>query len=305
MLDLLESYIRVLIIKVVSFLPVKIIRDDRGVPFLYRYHLLTLWKDGPGIYIHNFAKSDPGRGYHNHPWNKSFSFILCGCYEERILNGDRRTYEVKMRNRWSFNFLDGQKYHRVMVDEKNTAWTIFFHWNRCKTWSMVSLKGEESPMSTEVSDKDGGWWRDAKTGKSVFEHLELSGTIITTVDIVVLCKGDVLLIKRGKDPFKGMWAFPGGRVEPHDKNILQAARRELKEETNLDIQDLVFANIVSNDTRDPRGYCTTIVFVARLDEKPFETKAGDDAVDFLWFKVNKVPPMAFDHEDILKEVLLQ
>lgn len=305
--DWIADCIRDVVTKIVYMLPVKVIRDDKGVPFLYRYHVLTLWKDGPGICVHNFVKSDPGRGYHNHPWNRSFSFILCGFYEERILNPDYRSFKTKMRNRWTFNFLNGDDFHRVMVDEENTPWTIFFHGSRCKTWSMVSLKGEEKPMSTQVSDTDSGWWKEAKLGKSVFEHLELNGNVITTVDIIVTCGLEVLLIRRGKDPFKGHWAFPGGRIDPTDTTAEGAAKRELKEETNIDVvqlkEKLRYQDVVSNRWRDPRGYTTSIVFRLMLCKYPEHIKAGDDAVEFRWFNIYNPPPMAFDHKQILESIL--
>ena len=77
-LDFIESCIRWLIVFITDFLPVKVIRDERGTPFLYRYHLFTLGYDGPGLCIHHFVKSDPDRGYHDHPWSSAMSFILCG-----------------------------------------------------------------------------------------------------------------------------------------------------------------------------------------------------------------------------------
>lgn len=303
MFDYIEGLLRAFMIRIACMLPVKVLRDDKGVPFLYRYHVLTLWRDGPAIYIHNFVKSDPGRGYHCHPWHRSFSFILCGEYEERILNPDHKSFKVHSRRRWTFNFLNGTDFHRVMVDEDNSPWTIFFHWTRSKTWSMVSLQGEEKPMSTEISDKDGGWWNYAKKGETVFNHVELDGTVMTTVDIIVVCNGDLLLIKRGKDPYKGKWAFPGGRVEPTDKDLYSAACRELLEETNIECshQDLVRVETRSSKDRDPRGYSTTFVFLLKLKTIPPTVKAGDDAVDYEWFSVFDKPDMAFDHRGIVED----
>jgi hypothetical protein len=101
-LDIIEVWMRWLVVLTTNYLPVKIIRDDHGRPFLYRYHLFSFTKDGPGMCIHHFIKSDPDRGYHDHPWKHSFSFILCGKYSERIYDKENLNgYNVIQRNRWN------------------------------------------------------------------------------------------------------------------------------------------------------------------------------------------------------------
>ena len=295
-----EYIIKILLTWVTNFLPVKTIRDHNGVPFLYRYHLFALSNDGPGLCIHRFVKSDPDRGYHDHPWKKSMSFILAGGYEERLLNlTDNKSYDIKNRNRWTFNYLKGtNNFHRVMMADKKDAWTIFAFSKRNKVWGIIGLDGEYKAMSTKVMDTDGGWWNYAGTGFAVNNHVPLSGIVSLTADAIVTAEDKVLLIKRGKDPFKDCWAFPGGRVEQKDKDILAAANRELKEETNLEV-DLKYFTIVGNNTRDPRGFCATSVYTAELDSIPINTKAGDDAVDYHWFPLNDLPTIAFDHREIL------
>jgi 8-oxo-dGTP pyrophosphatase MutT (NUDIX family) len=78
---------------------------------------------------------------------------------------------------------------------------------------MISLDGEYKQMSTQIKDNDGGWWRHMMYGLGVHEHLEHQGKVIPTVDIIVLVNNKLLLIKRGKEPYKGGWALPGGRIE--------------------------------------------------------------------------------------------
>lgn len=294
-------------------MPVKVIRDDKGVPFLYRYHLFAWSNDGPGICIHHFVKSDPDRGFHDHPWVRSWSFILCGGYEERILNDDKLTYKTHQRKRWRINYLDGVKtFHRVMLEDQKDAWTLFFFQKRRKTWGMISLDGVYHPMSTEIEDKDGGWWNHVMKGLGIHSHLEHKGKVVATVDIIITgettdslgCKTvKVLLIKRGKEPFKDCWAFPGGRIEQRDTNILEAAKRELREETNITDVDLTYVKTVGNNTRDPRGFCITNIFISKLTVIPPFIKAGDDAVDYSWFDITALPEMAFDHKEILNDVL--
>src|SRR5690606_34980876 len=96
--DFIEKIVRYVLVFVTDRLPVNVIRDDKGVPFLYRYHLFTLGFDGPGFCIHRFVKSDPDRGYHDHPWKKAISLILAGKYDERILKDKTSTeYDTYVR----------------------------------------------------------------------------------------------------------------------------------------------------------------------------------------------------------------
>jgi len=166
------------------------------------------------------------------------------------------------------------------------------------------LDGEYHAMSTTVNDQDGGWWKHVISGLGVHSHLEHKGKVIATVDIVFITKsGKVLLIKRGKSPFKDHWAFPGGRIEEKDHNLLEAAKRELAEETNITNVPLTYVTTIGNNQRDPRGFCLTNVFAAKVDVIPENVRAGDDAIDYDWFDIMDLPDMAFDHKDILKTFL--
>lgn len=303
--DYLEKFIRWMVITITNYLPVKVIRDDKGIPFLYRYHLFTLGNDGPGMCIHHFVKSDPDRGYHDHPWEKSLSFILCGGYAERILDKNNENgYITHNRKRWTFNYLKGSGvFHRVMIDEGKDAWTLFMFQKRSKTWGMVGLDGQYKAMSTQVSDNDGGWWYYVSKGLGIHSHIEHKGKVIATVDIVVMAENKLLLIKRGKNPYKDSWAFPGGRIEQKDKDILDAAKRELKEETNLKDVELTYFKTIGNSSRDPRGFCLSNIFICNLPKIPTGVRAGDDAVDYEWFDINKLPDMAFDHKQIFDDVV--
>jgi 8-oxo-dGTP diphosphatase len=191
-----------------------------------------------------------------------------------------------------------------MIDEGGDAWTLFFFWKRTKTWSMVSLTGQLKAISTSIMDLDGGWWTKAMKGIGLHSHLDHPGKVIATVDCVVLHEDRVLLIKRGKTPFKEMWALPGGRIEQRDTDVLSAAYRELKEETNIDgtSVNLKYFRTIGNNTRDPRGFALTNVFVAKVDTMPEGIRAGDDAVDHKWFPINALPDVAFDHRDIISAV---
>lgn len=310
-INFLDAPIRTVMTFITNFLPVKIIRNDDGVPFLYRYHLLSFGKDGPGICIHNFVGSDPDRGYHDHPWTDAVSFILCGGYDERIYSTDAvNGFVSHRRNPFTFNYLKGNgTYHRVMVDEKKSPWTLFAFTKRSKTWGMIDLKGKYKAMSTSISDLDGGWWNILGKGARVHKHLPLNGSVIATVDSIIISQKEkmVLLIKRGKEPFKGMWAFPGGRIDPSDENVEVACYRELFEETNLTSQDvdLKYIKTIGDKIRDPRGFCLTNIFLGYVSNiESVSVKAGDDAVNYRWFSLDSLPEMAFDHHQILNDVMI-
>ena len=116
----------------------------------------------------------------------------------------------------------------------------------------------------------------------------------------------VLLIKRGKDPFKDAWALPGGHFDVNsDPSILFAAQRELKEETNLE-NILSFFDYYDAPNRDPRGRYVDFVYYAFTKE--MQPIAGDDASEVKFFNlidlignVNPEIKLAFDHRQILTD----
>lgn len=303
--NFIEYVVRSVLEKITDYLPVKVIRDDNGIPFLYRYHLFTLGYDGPGLCIHHFVKSDPDRGYHDHPWSKGLSFILCGGYKERILNlVNKQDFVTYNRERWSFNSINGKEdFHRVILDENKDAWTIFMFNKRSKIWGMISLKGKYNPMSNSISDADGGWWNTVDKGLSINNHLDHNGCVLAMVDIAVISESDILLIKRSKEPFKKKWALPGGRIEQKDTTILDAAKRELKEETSLTGLTLKHIQTSGNNYRDDRGFVLSNLYLTFLDKKPTNVKAGSDAIDYKWFPVNDLPDdIAFDHQQLIQSI---
>jgi 8-oxo-dGTP diphosphatase len=128
-----------------------------------------------------------------------------------------------------------------------------------------------------------------------------------TVDVVMMTLRQrdlqMLLIKRRSWPYEGMWAIPGGFVNI-DESLVDAAKRELQEETGL--QDVYLEQLYTfgDPGRDPRTRVITVVYFALIDyERLKGMRAADDAADVGWFSVYNLPPLAFDHEKIIQYVL--
>ena len=127
-----------------------------------------------------------------------------------------------------------------------------------------------------------------------------------TTDMVVVAGNNprkVLLIKRGIEPFKGMWALPGGFVEENE-DLLIAALRELKEETGVENVVPVQIGAFGKPGRDPRGHTIAIAYLAILP-KIVKTSAGDDAENANWFPIDELPELAFDHDEIIAKAVGQ
>ena len=124
-------------------------------------------------------------------------------------------------------------------------------------------------------------------------------------DVVVVAESpepSVLLIRRRNPPLG--WAIPGGFVDP-DEDLIDAARRELYEETGLDPPHLEQLATFGHPDRDPRGRTISVVYGARLQHAALPA-AGDDAADARWFPLTTLPTnLAFDHATILAHVLPQ
>ncbi len=119
-----------------------------------------------------------------------------------------------------------------------------------------------------------------------------------TVDVAVTDGRRVVLVKRGRDPFKGRWVFPGGFVD-YEETVEDAAVREVMEETGLKVSLKAILGVYSNPDRDPRGHNMSVVFVGRVIEG--EPVGGDDAVEAVWREIDTIDPdeLAFDHSLIL------
>jgi 8-oxo-dGTP diphosphatase len=123
-----------------------------------------------------------------------------------------------------------------------------------------------------------------------------------TVDVVIVSRtGEpkVLLIRRKHEPFAGCWAIPGGFVD-EGETLEEAARRELLEETGVEVDDLEQIGTFGDPGRDPRGWTVAVAHLARVSPSKVAAKAADDAAELDWHPLAKLPPLAFDHAKILE-----
>lgn len=127
-----------------------------------------------------------------------------------------------------------------------------------------------------------------------------------TVDCVIFGydKGllNIALIQRKKDPFKGMWAIPGGFMEG-DETAEETALRELKEETGLENIFLEQFHTFSSHGRDPRGRTITIAFFALINSEKYLLTASSDASKAKWWPAYKIPPLAFEQKEMYEMAL--
>jgi 8-oxo-dGTP diphosphatase len=123
-----------------------------------------------------------------------------------------------------------------------------------------------------------------------------------TVDCVVFGFDDedlkVLLIQRNNPPFADRWALPGGFVDV-DESLEEAARRELSEETGIEVGYLEQLYTFGAVNRDPRERVVSVAWYALVKPSDFQVQAASDAGDARWFPVAEHPPLAFDHDEIL------
>lgn len=113
----------------------------------------------------------------------------------------------------------------------------------------------------------------------------------------------VLLVRRAAEPFAGRWAIPGGFVNENEP-LEAAARRELEEETGLAVAaDLTQVGAFGDPGRDPRGWTVSAVFGVVLEGEPPAVAGSDDAAEAAWHRIDALPPLAFDHDLVMRAAL--
>ena len=110
--------------------------------------------------------------------------------------------------------------------------------------------------------------------------------------------GRVLLIRRGHEPSAGKHALPGGFVKIGE-TVMSACRREVREETGIDVAEITLVGVYSDIDRDPRGHIVSVAFMTELADET-RPRVGSDAMSAEWVDMRDVD-LAFDHARILAD----
>lgn len=129
--------------------------------------------------------------------------------------------------------------------------------------------------------------------------------IFVTVDVTLFRRIEnerqILLIQRLNDPFKNYWALPGGFVDENE-DLETAAKRELFEETDIQLFQVKQIKTYGNPNRDPRSHTISVAFYGEIDGLAV-AKAKDDALSVKWFSIDELPALAFDHSEIIRDAI--
>lgn len=112
----------------------------------------------------------------------------------------------------------------------------------------------------------------------------------------------VLLVERDEAPYRGVWALPGGFVRENE-DLIDAARRELVEETGAEEPFLEQVAAVGTPGRDPRGHTVTVVHMALVAPEAHRVRPGGDARKAAWHDAEALPDLAFDHRELMQRAL--
>jgi 8-oxo-dGTP diphosphatase len=134
--------------------------------------------------------------------------------------------------------------------------------------------------------------------------MRVSNTFLTVDAVVFKTINNILyllLIKRKNEPFQNAWALPGGFVDEHE-DIDAAVKRELLEETQIEIENMTQLKAFGKPFRDPRSHVVSVAYYGFVAENA-TAFASDDAKEAKWFSVNDLPKLAFDHDEIINFAL--
>jgi bifunctional NMN adenylyltransferase/nudix hydrolase len=230
-------------------------------------------------------------------------------------NKDNTSYYLKLFPQWEsveaetpYNNLDATFIRSLLFDEKMEANKEVYLTSFTPLNVSSYLLDDGVTSSLEAIREEHIW---CENYKAQWTNTPYPVTFIT-VDAVVVQSGHVLLVKRKDKPGQGLWALPGGYLNPNE-TFIQGCMRELKEETRIDApKGMLFGSVKAQRTfddihRDPRGRFITHAFLIALpanDVLP-KVKGGDDAVEAKWVPLSEIKPetLFLDHSFIIESML--
>ncbi len=183
------------------------------------------------------------------------------------------------------------------------AWGIIKEAERNMGENIVtSVRGGRSGGKTKLTEYGHHLLREYERYQELFEYIlrHPYKKPSLTVDGILIENNAILLIKRKREPFRDMYALPGGFVE-YGETVENAIVREMEEETGLLVSPQKIVGVYSDPHRDPRGHTVTVVFSLRRIGGSI--KGGDDALVARFISIDKLPPLAFDHSRIVDNYL--
>lgn len=118
-------------------------------------------------------------------------------------------------------------------------------------------------------------------------------------DVVIKEKGEVLLLKRNTLPYKNYWVLPGGFVKYREETD-ETAKREVKEETGLEVEITKLIGVYSDPFRDPRGHIISIAYKGKI--KGGNLEKNEESKEIKFFSLDNLPAkIGFDHRKIIKD----
>ncbi len=123
-----------------------------------------------------------------------------------------------------------------------------------------------------------------------------------SIDAVIVKNNQILLIQRGAEPFRGYWGTPGGYVN-WDETTEETVKREVKEETGLEVVSTQLVGVYSAPSRHPKQVINLVYLVEVKGDVAIH---GDDALDLRWFPLDQLPEqMALDHKQNIQDAKKQ
>ena len=229
-----------------------------------------------------------------------FGFISEKAYEKRFGEkfsnrfGDEIEY-LQTNNIMHYDPLDNDKFILTPYGVSRMSGAIALFYSARSQKEMLNLIAKK--VDTHKYDD---------TFLKYYKQEEFDRPSIAT-DIVVLSEDcrKVLLISRAENPYVGKLAFPGGFYKKSDESILACAERELKEETDLTINDMKFCFIADAKDRDPRGWIVSVVYATKVKTQDVLPHGDSDALYAKWYDINSLTSdmLAFDHWKTLQQVV--
>ncbi|MEM3445761.1 MAG: NUDIX domain-containing protein [Thermoplasmata archaeon] len=231
------------------------------------------------------------------------------------------TTDVKVYLKWNEKFILSEGRYAILkaIEETNSLAKAASKLGMSYRYLWGVLKKIEETCGEKVVERERGGRRGGSAwltqrGKEILEIFERENITIKnyarykhlrkpllTADGVLIKNGKILLIRRKNEPWKGMYALPGGFVE-YGERVEETVLREVKEETGLEARIRCLVGVYSAPERDPRGHIITVAYL--LDVPALErAKAGDDASAIKIFEIENLPPLASDHKKIILDAV--